>query len=319
MKMGEMSKKDLKDLMEEMRNMVQKAFGDDFYVSLETVKKNNGLTKNAVNIRQSDEPIASVIYIDQVLGLIKDGSTGLQDAVNEIVEMYEKQSTEITMNGAAGIMESLKKENILKKVVYRLINREKNREKLAYVPHRDFLDLAVVYCMEENKAGGLQYSVMLDDALCYSLGISLAELEEASEQNTQARGFTVQTMDDIIRQSVSEDMGATPSETLGVSMRVPARPDMWVFTSISKAYGAPILLYQKYFEDVAVGLNDDLYIMPSSIHELICIPAAGVNPGDLRTIVREINSTQVAVEDVLSNNVYLYRKETGVISIAPAK
>lgn len=317
--MGEMSKKDLKDLMEEMRNMVQKAFGDDFYVSLETVKKNNGLTKNAVNIRQSDEPIASVIYIDQVLGLIKDGSTGLQDAVNEIVEMYEKQSTEITMNGAAGIMESLKKENILKKMVYRLINREKNREKLAYVPHRDFLDLAVVYCMEENKAGGLQYSVMLDDALCYSLGISLAELEEASEQNTQARGFTVQTMDDIIRQSVSEDMGATPSETLGVSMRVPARPDMWVFTSISKAYGAPILLYQKYFEDVAVGLNDDLYIMPSSIHELICIPAAGVNPGDLRTIVREINSTQVAVEDVLSNNVYLYRKETGVISIAPAK
>ena len=317
--MGEMSKKDLKDLMEEMRNMVQKAFGDDFYVSLETVKKNNGLTKNAVNIRQSDEPIASVIYIDQVLGLIKDGSTGLQDAVNEIVEMYEKQSTEITMNGAAGIMESLKKENILKKVVYRLINREKNREKLAYVPHRDFLDLAVVYCMEENKAGGLQYSVMLDDALCYSLGISLAELEEASEQNTQARGFTVQTMDDIIRQSVSEDMGATPSETLGVSMRVPARPDMWVFTSISKAYGAPILLYQKYFEDVADGLNDDLYIMPSSIHELICIPAAGVNPGDLRTIVREINSTQVAVEDVLSNNVYLYRKETGVISIAPAK
>lgn len=317
--MGEMSKKDLKDLMEEMRNMVQKAFGDDFYVSLETVKKNNGLTKNAVNIRKSDEPIASVIYIDQVLGLIKDGSTGLQDAVNEIVEMYEKQSTEITMNGAAGIMESLKKENILKKVVYRLINREKNREKLAYVPHRDFLDLAVVYCMEENKAGGLQYSVMLDDALCYSLGISLAELEEASEQNTQARGFTVQTMDDIIRQSVSEDMGATPSETLGVSMRVPARPDMWVFTSISKAYGAPILLYQKYFEDVAVGLNDDLYIMPSSIHELICIPAAGVNPGDLRTIVREINSTQVAVEDVLSNNVYLYRKETGVISIAPAK
>ena len=173
--------------------------------------------------------------------------------------------------------------------------------------------------MEENKAGGLQYSVMLDDALCYSLGISLAELEEASEQNTQARGFTVQTMDDIIRQSVSADMGATPSETLGVSMRVPARPDMWVFTSISKAYGAPILLYQKYFEDVAVGLNDDLYIMPSSIHELICIPAAGVNPGDLRTIVREINSTQVAVEDVLSNNVYLYRKETGVISIAPAK
>ena len=317
--MGEMSKKDLKDLMEEMRNMVQKAFGDDFYVSLETVKKNNGLTKNAVNIRKSDQPIASVIYIDQVLGLIKDGSTGLQDAVNEIVEMYEKQSTEITMNGAAGIMESLKKENILKKVVYRLINREKNREKLAYVPHRDFLDLAVVYCMEENKAGGLQYSVMLDDALCYSLGISLAELEEASEQNTQARGFTVQTMDDIIRQSVSEDMGATPSETLGVSMRVPARPDMWVFTSISKAYGAPILLYQKYFEDVAVGLNDDLYIMPSSIHELICIPAAGVNPGDLRTIVREINSTQVAVEDVLSNNVYLYRKETGVISIAPAK
>ena len=94
---------------------------------------------------------------------------------------------------------------------------------------------------------------------------------------------------------------------------------MCVFSSRSKVYGASILLYQKYFEDVAARLNDDLYIMPSSIHELICIPAAGFDPDDLRTIVREINSMQVAPEEVLSDNVYMYRKETGVISIAPTK
>ena len=312
--MGEMSKK---DLMEEIKNMVQKAFGDDFCVSLEAVQKNNGLIKNAINIRKSNTLIAPAIYIDDVLGLIQGGSTGLQDVVNGIVEMYKKQATE--MDGVASIMKNIKRENILNKVVYRLINREKNKEKLACTPHKDFLDLSVVYCIEEDKADGLQYSVMLNDSLCYGFGISPAELEKAAEQNTQARGFAVQTMDDIIRQSVSEDMDTTPSASHGVSRSVSTGNSMWVFSSRSKVYGASILLYQKYFEDVAARLNDDLYIMPSSIHELICIPAAGFDPDDLRTIVREINSMQVAPEEVLSDNVYMYRKETGVISIAPTK
>ena len=51
----------------------------------------------------------------------------------------------------------------------------------------------------------------------------------------------------------------------------------------------------------------DFYILPSSIHEAIFIPASeNVDAEELKTMVREVNETQVPKEDFLSNEVYFY-------------
>ena len=61
----------------------------------------------------------------------------------------------------------------------------------------------------------------------------------------------------------------------------------------------------------------DLYILPSSVHELILVPAYEyIDVYQLYEMVKEVNDTVVALGDILSYNVYKYCKETDQIVIA---
>ena len=54
--------------------------------------------------------------------------------------------------------------------------------------------------------------------------------------------------------------------------------------------------------------RSNLYIIPSSIHEVILLPDSGKEPDAtaLKEMIREVNSTQVAPEEILSDNLYYY-------------
>lgn len=62
--------------------------------------------------------------------------------------------------------------------------------------------------------------------------------------------------------------------------------------------------------------DDDIYILPSSTHEVLCLPAEGVDPAWLEDMVRSVNEEHVATSEILSNNVYRYDAETKEITLA---
>lgn len=50
-----------------------------------------------------------------------------------------------------------------------------------------------------------------------------------------------------------------------------------------------------------------LYILPSSVHEVILLPDNGEeSPEELRRMIREVNREHVAPEEVLSDNLYYF-------------
>jgi len=54
-------------------------------------------------------------------------------------------------------------------------------------------------------------------------------------------------------------------------------------------------------------LGSDFYLLPSSIHELILVPVGEDRDREhLEEMVKEINQTQVAMEEILSDTVYNY-------------
>ena len=56
---------------------------------------------------------------------------------------------------------------------------------------------------------------------------------------------------------------------------------------------------------------------PSSLHESIILPADGsVSYQELADMVTDINVNVVSVEERLSDHVYLYEREEGVLKIA---
>ena len=65
-----------------------------------------------------------------------------------------------------------------------------------------------------------------------------------------------------------------------------------------------------------IGVHE-FVLIPSSIHECLFLPDdEGADVDTLRMMVREVNETQVAPEEVLSDSVYRYDPETDAVVIA---
>ena len=74
--------------------------------------------------------------------------------------------------------------------------------------------------------------------------------------------------------------------------------------------------YPNVLEMIGQILKKDYYILPSSVHEVIIVPYSEIYVcSKLDEMVREINSTQVEEEDVLSNHVYLYDRVSGKLRV----
>lgn len=102
------------------------------------------------------------------------------------------------------------------------------------------------------------------------------------------------------------------------SMGVPVpecNPDtdisMIAITNTSKINGAGVLLDASNFSSLVPELGNCFAILPSSIHECLCVPVQ--SESDLLTfagMVKEINATAVALEDKLTDSVYIWKDGT---------
>ena len=64
-------------------------------------------------------------------------------------------------------------------------------------------------------------------------------------------------------------------------------------------------------KDFSEKIGEDIYVLPSSVHEVILVPAgAGADKESLREIVTDINRTQVAEDEVLADSVYYYSRKS---------
>ena len=108
-----------------------------------------------------------------------------------------------------------------------------------------------------------------------------------------------------------------PSEIADMMLgEMPPEQQMYVISNNKGINGAVSMLYEDGLHDLAEKLGSDLYIMPSSIHEVIAVSTDMGNPNELAAMVAEINMDQVALDERLSNQVYHYDKELRKVTLA---
>ena len=93
---------------------------------------------------------------------------------------------------------------------------------------------------------------------------------------------------------------------------------MYVITNRAGVNGAVYIMYDEVLQGLAQETGSDLYLLPSSVHEVMAVPAYG-NPASLAQMVEEINVKEVELEERLSNNVYHYDKMLHKLSVAAGK
>ena len=201
-------------------------------------------------------------------------------------------------------------------IVFQVINTLQNEDMLRDMPHREFQDLSIIYRwvvkVDEN---GIQSSAIRNN-LAEQLGMNEEQLFKWAVENTR-RIFppTVKSMNDVIREMFISD--GMPAEVADMMIgEMPEDKMMWVISNDRGINGAGSMLYEDNLHKLAMKLETDLYILPSSVHECIAVSTNVGDPYELAEMVSEINMGQVALEDRLSNQVYHYDKDARRLTLA---
>ena len=188
------------------------------------------------------------------------------------------------------------------KIVYRLINYKENEEKLKKLPHIRFLDLAITfYCYIDLREQTLSM-VPISHELAGKWKVSVKELLAYAHSNTP-RIFPIMwsSLEDVVRNMMDEEQFQKTMQDHDNDV------SMFVVTNEVAMNGATVMLYEEAFHEIAETLGGRLFILPSSIHEVVLLPYdEAIDTEYLASLVKEVNLTQVPWEDVLSNHIYYY-------------
>ena len=188
------------------------------------------------------------------------------------------------------------------RIIYRLVNRERNRKLLEDVPYKEYLDLAIVYyvLLEMDEYGMASMLVRREHLKMWK--VSEEDIYYRACKNTQKLlPYDFSTMRSVIMELL--EIGREIEEQTG---------KMYILSNVMRSYGACAMMYPDLLRKIGEELEENYYILPSSVHETIIV-AESEAPGkeELCEMIEEINETQVEEEEVLSNRAYYYECDTG--------
>ncbi len=295
---------------------LQAAADPNISVELREATKRNGMKLHAISLVYPGKCTSRNFYVEEYYCQYQNG-VGLDSIVREILSDENAQG-----RCSSGVVETIKNiydfDSIKGKIIFKLVSLEKNAIYLSGKVYMKYLDFAVCFAVADGDfESGEFYTINLPNPVFNSWGIPMADLFKIAQRNTRdklpERIFNLQGLFKGIYCQVA---GGGPSNF----KNLPGLPDalnMYALTNSAHVNGAAVILYENVLKDFAGRLHAGrLFLLPSSIHEFIIIPAsssAEVDTARLSRIVGEVNKGYVKENEVLSDRVYVYDREADEI------
>lgn len=285
---------EIKEFAQKVCHAAEKSFGENHVVELREVRKNNGVLLHGLTVQAKGQNVAPTVYLEHFFRAYQEGMT-FAEIMEKLMAVYRQDTPACNVD-----MEFFRDfSRVCDRICYRLVGSAGNGELLENIPHVEFLDLAVCFYYAYSGEVLGEGSILVHNSHMKEWGTSVAELMELAKQNTP-RLFPAQcsTMEEVLQELLNgKERGILPGR------EVPLK----VLTNSKRIHGAVCLIYQGMLEQIAEELDASLYILPSSVHEVILLAEDGVvSSGELKEMVMQVNRTQVAPEEVLSDSVYWY-------------
>lgn len=280
-------------IIEILENLVE----EDITLCVSTNVKNNGLKVNGIIFKKEDVNIAPTIYLERFYEEYERG-VDLDEIARRIMAIYKENVIEYDVS-----FDSFTDYEKAKKSLYvRLINYDKNQERLQNAPYRKYLDLAMVvyYCIDLKPFNNA--TVLVLNEHLKSWGKDAEEVISEALENTfkNMKCYTTPIVDVLDKRMIPNDMN-----------------DVWNYESIpmkvvsndKQFYGAVFMCMQEKLDDFYEEMGGDFLIIPSSVHELILIPKTQCEDTEVvNEMIRSINENEVPIDEVLSDHCYMYAK-----------
>ena len=270
-------------------------------VHIDKVSKNNGIVCTGMSIVLKGESISPNIYLDYYYSLYSRGKP-FEEILVLIRDEYREARKRLEQDN---IMTTLSADEVKQNVFIKLINYEKNKDMLENCPYIPFLDLAVSFrYLVKHDDNGIASAIVRNTDM-EKWGFSTEDLYNLAKENTRRLFPPSLGRLDFVLKNVVPDADDIPEDT-----------GLYVLTNEQGINGAVYMIYKDIIAELANEKGSSLYILPSSIHEVLLLPVVPEhNKEDLAIMVKEINRYVVSEMDYLSDNVYFYDINDGTITI----
>ena len=292
-----------------LRRVGKKAEGM-FYAVIKTVTKNNGVRMTGIMAEAEGCRCSPCVYLDDFYRDYKNGGMKLSETAEEVYRLLKEHLEDAEGINVSGFTNWA---DIRENVRAKLINAEQNEEELKRVPHRMFLDLAVVYYVTVSGCGDEKLGTIL---ICNDhmdmWGQEEENLYRTAMLNMRSDGRPdFSGIKDVIKNILPD------ADYFLNDREYQSDMGMYVLTNRSRCFGASEILDKSTLRTIAAKLGDGFIVLPSSIHELIILkPDGAAEYEKLADMVKEVNTTQVDVGERLADHVYVYSRSEEALKVA---
>lgn len=289
-----------------VRNKADGAFSADVVMNM----RNNGIKLTGISAASPDSNVGPVVYLEGYFREYEKERMG----IGEIAEAVYQQIMEHKDDLRDINLDNLRQWEAIRCNIYaKLINAEMNRELLEIVPHRLFLDLAVVYYirMDGMMAGTVgSSSILIHRNHMEMWGKEEEDLYQAFAVNMRLEGKPLfENMAVLLKRMAPQIMEVLNDDGNPVL-------STYILTNQCRYFGAAELLDRHIIQEIGNWLEEDFVILPSSVHETIIIPLSKAPEySELKGMVREVNREQLDLQERLSDHVYIYDRKAGTLKI----
>ncbi len=276
-------------LREEMR--------EDVDVCPEEVMKINDQHLYGLSIMKGEGP-APTFYVNDMFRMVEHGAD-MDVLVRNLAEAYLAGRNRGPR--PAEDLPSMEFRTIKRKVGLRLVGKDYNREYLKTVPYKDVGNGYALICDVQIKAsdGGVFSTVVTNEAV-EQYHYDMEKLFGTAMENAwKTNAASLRNAHELI---CGDDAGD-------------GEDTCYILTTDRERFGAAALFYPGTQAMIAHVLKEDYIAIPSSLHEFIIVRASRVpDLQHMKQMVREANSTIVAPDEVLSDNLLRYSTSTKELS-----
>jgi len=301
----------------EITTKVREMMGEGINVSIYKVIKNNSLELDSLVMLKEGKNFAPNIYLMPYYESYLKGSS-VEEIADKLCEIYQHCEVPIVKDNFTYSFEDMKPY-----ITYRLVSYERNKMLLSKTPYIKYLDLAVTFhCLVRNDAEGIGTIRITNDHI-KMWKTSLNEINAMAIKNTSKLfPHSIRSMNEVIKGILQDEITRDEDDDLSGDLfnqfvyntETNDQHKMYILSNKKGINGASCMLYEDVLKKFANQIKSDLYILPSSIHEIILIPyQKDMKKETLMEMVKDVNRTQVARDEILSDQVYYYSREQNAI------
>lgn len=295
---------------EKLISELEKIYTDGKVLKNEQLKL-NGVKLVGVNLISENVKAAPVFYIEPYYNneMRDEDITKLAERIVEFSKNNQIDMEDFDLGEIEGFREY---NHIKERIMPILVNTAMNKELLEKVPHREWLDLSIIYIVDYKEATIRLYNNHLE-----MWGITEEVLYEQAMSNLKKQPREVLPIMEMLIDEYKRKGDTEHVEELSEILKnKDGDSDLYVVSNNSRRYGAAICMLKDTMRELAETIKKKQVIFVlSSVHEFIIFNMDEIDKESLEEMVRAVNRTSVDAQEVLSDNVYVYDKERDDVTV----